>query len=341
MNAFTALEQNALSFKLKPISVRELFFLGDTPCDIYGVVNGLYKIILKEGSYLDNKVLKDLIEQGHAISYVLHEARLNIIAKQQDNLRQVTRSLSIGDALEKGKKQLALISINMRYLYEDPTNDDTLSLQFQSVKNLASFLFDRPELYSPLYYAYIKQKHHYIFAQPLLSSLFLLGCLKQSRLYSQKEIENLFITSFFKDIGMSAIPTQKYDEEELSDEDKILLAKHAELSVQILNGRVQISPTHLKIIENHHTFSLLSKNYKMDNLETDTSDKVISGFETMIISVMDIISAMIAERPYREATTLFDSLELVKILIADQYPQEFKLVVNYFKNFFFKKKRLG
>jgi len=339
MNAFSALEQNALSFKLKSISIRELFFLGETPCEIYGLVNGLYKLILREGSFLDAKVFKDLISEGHANIFVKHEDRLEIIRKQQDNLRQVTRSLSIGDPFDKGKKQLTLISINMRYLYEDPTNDDTLNLQYQSAKNLASFLYDRPELFSRLYHAYIKQKHHYIFAQPVLSSLFLLGCLKQSRLYGQREIENLFITSFFKDIGMSAIPTEKYDEEELSEEDKKLLAKHAQLSVQILTGRIQLSPTHLKIIENHHTFSLLNKDYKLDPVEMEGEEKVISGFETMIISVMDIISAMIAERPYRSATTLFDSLELVKILIADQYPQEFRVIVNYFKNFFFKNKK--
>ncbi len=338
MSAFSALEQNALSYKLKSISIRELFFLGETPCEIYGLIDGLYKLIMRDKSFLDAKVLKDLIEQGHARVFVKHEDRLEIIRQQQDNLRQVTRSLSIGDALDKGKKQLSLISINMRYLYEDPTNDDILNLQYQSAKNLASFLYDRPDIFPALYRAYIKQKHHYIFAQPVLSSLFLLGCLKQSRLYGQREIENLFIASFFKDIGMSAIPTEKYDEEELSEDDKVLLSKHAQLSVQILTGRIPLSPTHIKIIESHHTFSLLNKNFKLEPVEVETSGRVITGLETMIISVMDIISAMIAQRPYREATTLFDALELVKILIADQYPQEFRLIVNYFKNFFLKNK---
>ena len=61
---------------------------------------------------------------------------------------------------------------------------------------------------------------------------------------------------------------------------------------------------------------------------------IIFGFETIAITVLDIIAAMITGRPYQEPTNLFDALELTKSLIVDDYPQEFKLIVNYFKQFF-------
>jgi HD-GYP domain-containing protein (c-di-GMP phosphodiesterase class II) len=54
----------------------------------------------------------------------------------------------------------------------------------------------------------------------------------------------------------------------------------------------------------------------------------------MIISVMDTVAAMITERPYRKRQTLFKSLDIIRLLIGEQYPQEFKLIVVYFKNFF-------
>lgn len=334
MNAFTAIEQNKLALQLMPISVRELLYLSECPCNVYTMRESIYTLTLKKGAFLTNQVLKDLIKNHHAKIFVKHEDRLDIISQQQDNLRQVTRSLSIGDPLEKGRKQINLLTINMRYLYENPTNDETLNLQFQSVKNLASFLLKKPEVHEPLYRHYLDQKHHFIFAQPLLSSLFVLGLLKQSHLYSDREIEQYFLTSYFKDVGMSAIPTEKYDQEDLSPEDKILLTKHAKTSVLILEGRVQLSPNHMSIIKNHHMFSLLTDRLTQ-NIEKEDSE--LNGFETMVISIMDVIAAMITERPYRNPTTLFESLELVKLLVTDQYPQEFRMIVSYFKTFFLKK----
>ncbi len=321
-----------LGLDLVPISLRELLYFTECPCELYTLSAGAYKTALKAYSYIGKSVLKEFIEKGMIRFWVKRSDHATLVEAHQNLLRTNTRSLSIDDPVEKGKKQFGLLTLNMAHLYRDPTNDTQLLLQHQSVKNLAAFLYARPEIHVPLYRDYIKQRHHYIYAQPLLSSLFLLGVLKQSPLYSEKEVETLFVTSFFKDIGMSAIPHYKYDTPDLSHSDKLLLAKHPEHSVHILKGRIPLGPNHLRIIENHHSFSLLGKD--LGRKPTTEESLMLSGFETMIVSTMDIISAMIAERPYRAACSLFDALELVKILIADQYPQEFRMMVGYFKNFF-------
>ena len=133
---------------------------------------------------------------------------------------------------------------------------------------------------------------------------------------------------------MSAIPAEKYDQDNLTDKEKEVLSAHATNSVQILKGRLPLSPNHLSIIEHHHTFSLLSNKLQLNLKEKQKDGELIAGFETMLVTVMDIISAMITGRPFRKPTKIFEALDLVKILIADQYPQEFRLVVSYFKNFF-------
>lgn len=335
MDVFNIIQRNHLSLKLMPISIRELLYISDTPCEIYGLVNGTFKRIIRKNAFINKLVLKDLIDKGHHELFVYVQERDLLIQHVQDSLLKVTRSLSVGDPLEKGKQQMSLLSINMSYLYENPTKDEILKLQHQCAKNLAYFLINRVDLHEPLYQHFLKQKHHFIFAQPLLSSLFTLGIFKYSQQYSDQEIENLFITSYFKDIGMSSIPTSKYDQEDLSEEEKVLLQRHAQNSIQILKGRIPLSPNHYSIIENHHSFSLLSNEIKTEIIGPKKG--VIAGFETMVISVMDIVSAMISGRPYRKANNLFESLDLIKLLIADQYPQEFRLIVSYFRSFFYKK----
>jgi len=329
--AYDVLEQNSLNFKLSPISFREIFFISEAPCDIYGQVDGLLHVILYKKAEITTSILKNFLSRQLANLFVMEEDRPLIRLAQQDNLRNVTRSLSIGDPLEKARLQTNLLTINLGYLYEEPTDDNLLNLQVTSAKALAPFLFNKPQIHEALFKEFMKQGHHYIYAQPFLSTLFLLGVMKSSRLYNDKDIELFFLTSYFKDIGMSAIPAEKYNQENLEDEDKLLLSTHPELSVNILKGRIPLPPNHLKIIENHHIYSTLTKKL---NLPPKDDPNIMYGFETMMISVMDLVAAMITDRPFRKAESLFKSLDLIRLLIGEQYPQEFKLIVIYFKNFF-------
>jgi HD-GYP domain-containing protein (c-di-GMP phosphodiesterase class II) len=329
MEPYYAVTQNAVGQELSAISHRELLFLKEVPCDIYSYHQRLFKIVFPKYSQLDKQTLQKLNEAGLHRFYVIQKDKDKIIQIVQNELVNVTRSLSIGDPFEKGRQKINLLSLNMYHLYQNPTDDDRLDLQFKCARNLCVFLYENHRLIRQLFQDYIEQKHYYIFAQPLLSSIFLLGLLRQNRLLGDKEVETLFLTSYFKDIGMSAIPVEKYDQEELSEDDKRLLLRHPRHSIEILMKRVPLRPSSFKIIEHHHVFSGLTHQVG----RTD-EDQMLFGFETMIVSVMDIISAMISERPYRPATNLFDALNLVKIIIADTFPSEFKLLVNYFRQFF-------
>lgn len=330
-NPFSLIQQNALNFQLFPVAFREIFFISESPCDIYGHENGLLKIVLYKNSEINSGILKELLHKNIANLFVLDQDRESLKKAQQENLVTITRSLSIGNPLEKARLQTNLLTLNLGYLYEDPTDDNVLNLQIQSARNLATFLFNKPQIHEELYREFIKQGHHYIFAQPFISTLFLLGVLKNSRLYVDRDIELFFITSYLKDIGMSAIPVEKYNQRELDDDDKKLLASHPELSVNILKGRVPLLPNHFKIIENHHIYSTLTQKV---NLYSRNDPNNVFGFETLMISVMDTIAAMTTPRPFRKEESLFKSLELIRHLIAEEYPQEFKLIVFYFKNFF-------
>jgi hypothetical protein len=330
-NPFKILEQNALSFKLTSIAFREVFFIAESPCDVYAQIDGLFKIVIYRKSEINNQLLKEILQRKLSNLFVMDADRILLRSAQQENLRNVTRSLSIGDPLLKATLQANLLTLNLGYLYEDPTNDSLLSLQVQSARNLATFLYNKPQIHEDLYKNFINQGHHYIYAQPFLSTLFSLGVMKNSQLYTDKDIELFFLTSYLKDIGMSAIPVEKYNEEHLTEEDKQLLASHPQLSVKILKGRVPLPPNHLKIIESHHIYSTLTRRYQ---LAPKDDPNVIFGFETMIISVMDTAAAMITDRPFRRRETLFKSLDIIRLLISEQYPQEFKLIVVYFKNFF-------
>ena len=128
-----------------------------------------------------------------------------------------------------------------------------------------------------------------------------------------------------------------------SDSDKKILADHAQNSLDILENRLPLSPNYLNIIAHHHAFSIINKEIHHHS-EVELSTQLINpehsfekpfmiGTETVLICTLDIVAAMITTRPWREAEKLFDALGLVKKLISDDFPQEFKYIVTYFKNF--------
>lgn len=337
MDALKTLKQSQLTYQLKSFSLRQLLFLDSTPVDIYGVRNGLFEIIIKKKSSISKDMIKNMIAKKQYQIFIKNNDADLLLNAQQENLRKVTRSLSVGDSIKNCKLQMNLLTIHMEFLYQQPTDDDRLSLQFQSARNLCSFLIENIKSHKKLYQEYLKQKHHYIFAQPMISSLFVIGVAQTSRLYNKKELESLFLTSYLKDIGMSVIPTEKYSEKNLTDEEKKNFMHHPEHSISILKGRVPLSENYLNIIANHHAFSLLQKetDYLVnENSEiSDYSSQIVSGTETVFINCMDILAALITGRPYQDPIKLFDALDFIRVLISDSYSQEFKVMVNYFKSF--------
>lgn len=337
LDAFYILERNALSLKLDSLSIRELFYLEESPCDVYILKNDLFIKFLPIGKTIDSALLKDLLKNNVIRVFVPKDERNKIIEKHQQLLIRLTRSLSMGESLDRVKKQINILTITLQHLYEDTTNDEILTTQFQGIKNLFQFLVNRPESHFEIYQELIKSKHHFVFCQPMISSLFLAGVMKSSHLFAFREMENFFIVSYFKDVGMSAIPYEKFGEPKLSKKERKSFLHHPKNSVNILNGRIPVSQNLLRIIACHHSLSFLRTEQLRageNETESELEDQVLIGTETILVMALDMFAAMISERPYRKAVPIFTALDMLKNQIGNQYPKEFKLIVTYFKTFF-------
>lgn len=329
MVKYNFLKQNQLGFQLTPISIRDFAFMQECPCEVYSFNEERFELILQRGDDLNRDIIKNLVLKGHWRLFISFHDKAIIKSIHQENLRKVTRSLSIGDPLQNAKKQIKLLTLNMEQLYNDPTDDEILSLQHQSIKNLAAFLLNNPKIHRQLYKELTKTNFHYAFTQPLLSSIMLLAFLKQTFHFSAKEMESLFVVSYFKDIGMSLVPNSVLNKNDLTEMEKRALHSHPAQSLKILEGRIPLTPEYLQIVENHHSHSMISPDE-----EDHINEETIVGVETTIIAAMDTIAAMTTPRPYRDPETLYQALDLVKNIISVQHPQEFKYLVNFFQQFF-------
>lgn len=329
----SAVARNRLNLNLKPIFIGQLMVMDSLSNPAYAYQEGEFVEILQP----DEGITTDFVSkyaQLHSINIFIHEEDYeNLNGHLKEELTKLTRSLSIGDVKKNATKQVNLLTMQMANLYKNPYNDELLTNQFQNSKNLGVLLSNNKDIHKDIYHNLTKQSYHYTHKQPLLSSIILLSFIQQLGTFSPTEVQSLFVTSYFKDIGMSFIPREKLELAVLNDFDKELFSEHAINSMKLLEGRVPLSQTQLNIIKNHHYL-----NYKIQALakqETyNPGEEYLSGIESAMVSAMDILVAMTTDRPYRASISSYKALEVLKRVLADEYPQEFKSLVFFIKNFF-------
>jgi hypothetical protein len=331
MSALKLFEQNSLSLKLIPISIRELFLLTRAPCDLYAFVDGLFQIVLKKNVNLNQVVFKNLIDSNQWKLFVTSEEKQNINFLLQEELQKSARSLSMGDIQKNVAHQTNLLTITLSYVYNDPLNDTTLKLQYQSVKNLGGVLIQNIDLLKEFYEDYQRQKQFFLLAQPLLTSFLYLGFLENLKIFSSKDLEQLFVTSYFKDLGMSFLPQDIFTKNELTHEEKELLQDHPKHSVDILRNRLPFQQNQLNIIANHHCLNPYN-DLALSGPKTD--DNFIIGVETVFMGLIDTIVAATTPRPYRDPVSLYVILDKLKQPVLKSYAAEFKVLVYFLRRFY-------
>jgi HD-GYP domain-containing protein (c-di-GMP phosphodiesterase class II) len=327
-------DHHRLALKLKPILVGELYLVRKLRHPVYIFKDGLFTNVIAEGSVPAKDQINALIKNLHKEVYVYREDLEQIKKNLETALIKVTRSLSVGDALENGNKDLKLLSLSLGNLYQNPHNDELLMLQFQTTQNLTKFLMDNRKHQPYFFHGLAKENFHFTIGQPMLSSMLLLAFLQSIHLFHDKEVENLFLTSYLKDIGISLIPDMKYDIKSLATKDKDLFANHADFSFDLLEGRIPLSKNYLNIIKHHHFLNDRMKGIGDKEYKGNTDNEMIMGLESTLVAVFDILIAMTNDRPYRRGLSLYQSLEVIKKMMADEYPQEFKALVVFLKQFF-------
>ena len=332
---YSPLIQHRLALKLRPVLIGELYLASKLSGPVYIWKEGLFVEAIPSSSEPPPKdSIQALMRGGHREVYLIESDIRNIRENLDFALVRVTRALSVGEPRENGARALKLMALNLTSLYDDPHDDELLMKQFQSTQNMGKFLIENKKLQATFFHDVAKENFHFTILQPMMSSILLLGFLQSTHMFHEREIETLFLTSYMKDIGIGIIPEEKYDIKGLNLSDQKLFAQHAEFSHDILEGRIPLTKNQLNIIRHHHFLNERLKKILHKSKHHGESDQMAFGLESTLVAVADILVAMTTNRPYRQNMTVFQSMELIRKMIADEYPQEFRALVVFLKNFF-------
>lgn len=324
MENVSTFQKNHLVFDLVKISLKELFFLDYAVSDIFGLDDGRVTKIISKNTPISNDVIAKLLSMEIHELYINRSGLQKMMEQHRIELHNSSRALSIGNPLNNAYKQLNLLCINLKYFYTHPEDDELLMLLYQGLKNFSHFLIDHSEDIPRLYKKFIVEKHHFKVVQPVLSSILLLAFLLETKQFSKPEIESLFITSALKDVGMSLLPEKLLSKGHLTQAEKNTIATHPLNSVKILKDRIPLKNDSLSIILNHHYVT--KESFQL-------SDTVF-GLETVLVTITDLITAVINPRPYRKKLGLYHALDMTKLYMQDEYKKEFILLIKFLQKFF-------
>lgn len=325
------LQDASLNFKLVPVPLASLLFVEQTPSDIYCYYTGKLIKVISQGEVIDVDSLKRILARGIKKAFIYPDLQDSIQKKLSDRLVTHSRGLSMGDPVQNSIKHANLLAYHLDYLIKSPNDDELLSTQFQTTHNFGNFLTENTIIQETVYKDYRKQPAEYRLAHPLLCSIFLLSFIQDAKIYTKNEVHNMFTTCYFKDFGTNVLNPEYPDFLRQN-----LNKYNADYSIEILNGRVPLNKPYINIIKKYQEFN--NKLYSALEKEENTIGESSSfyGLSSTLFNSVELIISTLNRQEMQDNYGLFQVLELLKNSIADEYSQEFKLLVQFTKDFFAK-----
>lgn len=329
-SAIKIFQDASLNFQLVPVPLASLLFVDKTPSDIYCYYTGkLIKVISKD-DLVDVESLKRILARGIKKAFIYPDLQEEIQRKLSDRLVTHSRGLSMGDPVSNSIKHANLLAYHLDYLIKSPNDDELLLAQFQTTHNFGTFLSENSIIQETVYKDYRKQPAEYRLAHPLLCSIFLLAFIQEAKIYTPNEIQNMFVTSYFKDFGTNILNPEF---PQIKHED--LNKYNTEYSIDILSNRIPLNKPYINIIKKYQEFNN-KLHVALENDQNIISDdnSAFYGLSSTLFNSVEMIISTLNRKEMQDKYGLYKVLELLKNSIADEYSQEYRMLVQFTKDFF-------
>jgi len=161
----------------------------------------------------------------------------------------------------------------------------------------------------------MQKKGSYLYRHSLASSVWATILGRQIGL-SRSDLDVIAIGAMLLDVGKTKLPTDLLNKPgSLSDEERLLVQRHVQFGLDILEKTPGIDSRVLEMVAHHH------ERYNGTGYPAQLSGNKIPVFGR-IAGIVDAYDAMITRRPYAELMSSYDALRKLRVLADVEFQAE-------------------
>lgn len=273
------------------------------------IVDKTRRVLIARGVILDNYLIEGLKRLGINGVYIREGEDEEIEALMEyepvsEETRKKIENLTVADrtrvTLSESVKQRVQEGIS--YLYSNTEAEDLADASKSIATELLSAIDANDALAVDI--SMLKVSDEYTFKHSVDVATMAMVVAKKMG-FSEEEVCDVGIAGLLHDLGKSKVPTEVLNKPgKLTDEEFDVMKKHPFFSYNILKDNKGIKDTVKLAVLQHHE-KINGQGYPMG-----LSSPQICNY-AKILAVVDIYDALVTERPYKEAFTQRDAVEML------------------------------
>lgn len=274
------------------------------------VVDRLGRNLVARGAIIDEYIIESLINLGVMNVYIqegeVEDEEIIISTKAQDQIDKLYTEDRSKLSLSKSVRER--ISHGIESIYSD-TNVENMASTTASITNDLMDAIDSNNAIA-IDIGELKTSDEYTFKHSVDVATISMILAKQQGL-SRKEIYEIGICGLLHDVGKTKVPLEILNKPgRLDDEEFEIMKQHSVFGYRMIKDKPDFSEKICLGVLQHHE-KINGSGYPMG-----VEEKQISPY-ARIISVADIYDALITERPYKQAFSKRDAVEMIMSMTGE------------------------
>lgn len=276
------------------------------------IIDRTGRILINRKTTLDEYMIAALQKMGIGSIYIREgqeseeELTYNITPEILEKIEQVkVPDVAKVQLTESVKKR---VSKGVQFLYNNPSDASFTSTTKNITRELMNAIDENDSLAVDI--STLKISDEYTFKHSVdVATISMIIAKNQG--FSDQEVQQIGICGLLHDLGKSEIPPEILNKPgRLTEKEFDLMKKHPLIGYQMINPKKEI-PNECKLGVLQHHEKINGEGYPF-GLKAEK----IHPF-AKILSVADIYDALVTERPYKEAFTPRDAVEMIMAMTAD------------------------
>lgn len=277
------------------------------------VIDGRGRALIAKGAYLEDFQIEYLQEKGIGGVYI-REGEEDPKEPEKIQIPLYTQEIIEKNRVEDCAKVKLSESVRKRvgegiqYLYHNTDSDSFTEMAANVTNELMSAIFENDAVAVDIGILKVSDEYTFKHSVDVATMAMIIG--KKYGL-TDKEVRELGIAGLLHDVGKSRIPNELLNKPgALTDKEYELMKQHSLFGFEILKKRNTFSDEILKGVLQHHE-KMNGNGYPL-GVKADKIHKY-----ARIISVADVYDALVTERPYKNAFSQRDAVEIIMTMTAE------------------------